>query len=307
MMKMRTNNLILLLLPLCLPFTLKAQDNGEEKQWYDRLGEWVSATPWEYEEPLPVTHTKVLLQFGDQGIIDEYLSPISHNGWQMTTTAITDYALRAGRHWHLYQEVMLTMGINKNGANGTKMEVIRGEYSLGPSWRVLRKGDFTLDLAPLFNLQLQGNRKSSNFNNYGNGKGSFGLDGWARLRYRIPWKVSKIALSYSMQMSFLHGTFHPDYGQSYYEYVSGENRSPFKFHVTSLHNDVTFRQRLLVDIPIHHLTLTMGAEHFYQKQRLSQTRFIQGYWGIVFGISFDSFYISGGRSASPSSISSSLY
>lgn len=307
-MKMETNKLILFLLFLLFPFVLFAQGDGENKRWYDRLGDWVSSTPWKLDESIPVTHTKVLFQLGEQGVLDEYLSPISHNGWQMTTTAITDFPLHEEGQWHLYQEVMLSMGINKNSANGTKMEVIRGEYSLGPSWRVLKQGaGLTLDIAPLFNLQLQGNRKSSNFNNYGNGKASFGLDGWTRLRYQIPWKVSRIALSYSLQLSLLHGTFHPDYGQSYYEYISGESRSPFQFHVTSLHNDITFRQRLLLDIPIHHLTVTLGAEHFYQTQKLSRTRFVQGYWGVVFGISFDTFSLSGGRSVTSDAISSSLY
>lgn len=296
------------LIVVCLFLTcaLVAQEEGKDP-WYKRLGTWVAGTPWRMDQPMPVTHHKLLLQRGQWGVVDEYLSPISHFGWHTSATLLTDYAPPRKGSWHLYQEVMLSLAYPKNKANGTTMEIMRGEFSVGPSWRVLNHKGMTLDVAPLLNIQVQGNWKTSNANNYGNAKGSVGLDGWTRFRYQIPWKVSRIALSYSAQISLLHGTFHPDYGQSYYEYISGGKRIPFQFHFTSWHNNITLKQRLLVDLPIHHLTMTLGAEYYHQNQKLSDTRFTQGYWGVVLGISFDSFLLSGGRSNPSDAISSSLY
>lgn len=305
-MRSRMKKINWLILFLFFFVSVGAQED-ERPKWYDRIGYWVSDTPWTYGETLPMVHTKILGQVGRFGIIDGYLSPISHIGWQTGLTALTDYAPIQDKSWHLYQELMLLMAQPHNKANNTEMDVYRGEFSIGPVWRVMRHKGISVDVAPLLNTQLQGNLKNSNTNNYGNVKGSIGLDGWARVRYVLPWKVSKIALSYSAQLSLLHATFHPAFGQSYYDYVSGGEGSALKFHLTSLHNNITFRQRLLVDFPIHRLTVTLGAEHYHQKQYLSNTRFVQGYWGVVMGISFDTFTLSGGRSTRSDVISSTLY
>lgn len=303
---MRFNASMLVLLLMVASQPLVAQEKGENK-WYNRLGRWVTAEPWEVEDAIPMVHTKTLLGAGQYGVVDEYLSPISHFGKQFSVTALTDYAKPSGRSWHLYQEAMAMWAMPENNANKTVMDVYRGEFSLGPAWRVLHRKGWSVDVAPLLNLQLQLNWKASNTNNYGNVKGTMGLDAWSRVRYQLPWKVSKIAISYSAQYSLIHGTFQPAFGQSYYEYISGGKRTPLQIHLTALHNNLTLRQRLLVDFPIHHLTLTLGAEYYHQNQKLSHTQFTQGYWGVLLGVSWDSFWVSGGRATNSKSITNSLY
>lgn len=303
-MRFNRPTIVLLLMLALIPLRAQEASNGK---WYERLGQWVAGKPWVPEEVIPMVHTKALLGAGQLGIVDEYLSPISHFGTQFSLTALIDYAKPVDRSWHMYQEVMAMMAMPKNNANNTQMDVYRGEYSIGPAWRVLQRNGWSVDVAPLANLQLQVNWKGSNTNNYGNVKGSMGLDAWSRVRYQLPWRVSKMAVSYSAQFSLLHGTFQPAFGQSYYEYISGGKRTPLQIHLTALHNNLTLRQRLLVDCPIHQLTMTLGVEYYHQNQRLSSTQFTQGYWGVLLGVSWDSFRVSGGRAIQSKAISNSLY
>lgn len=294
--------IIVLLIALFASIGAKAQD-----KWYQTLGTWVQGKGWQMEEQLPTTHTKYLVQYGERSIIDEFLSPIAHRGWDAKISYLTDYNAPAGRAWHLYQELSIFGGIMKNPANSAQMYGIGLEYDLGPSWRILRHKGLSLDLAPLFALKAEGNFKLSNTNNIANAKGSFGIDGWARLRYQIPWKVMPLAISYSAQIPLLQCAFHPDYGQSYYDYISGENGAKFGFRFGAPHNTAGIQQRLLIDLPIHNFTLTLGAEHTYLSQKLNNTSFREGSWGIVIGFSMDQIGFSGNKSLKSSQLHSTLY
>ncbi|MDD7438523.1 MAG: hypothetical protein PUK66_06825 [Bacteroidales bacterium] len=278
-----------------------------QERWYHKLGNWIQSEGWQMQDQLPTTHTKYLFQLGERSVIDEYLSPISHRGIEAKMSFLTDYKAPVNQSWHLYQEVVLFGANMKNPANNSQMYGIGLEYKLGPSWRVLRDKGLSVDLAPLFAMKAAGNFKLDNTNNIANGKGSFGVDGWVRLRYQIPWNVLPLAISYSAQSSLLQGAFHPDYGQSYYDYISGENGAKFVFHFGSLHNTLGIQQRLLIDLPINSFTVTLGAEHTYLSQRISHTTYREGSWGVVLGFSFDVASFSGNKSLKSSQIHSTLY
>lgn len=278
-----------------------------QEKWYHRLGNWVEGEPWQMQEQLPTTHTKYLFQLGKRSVIDEYLSPISHGGYEGKVSFLTDFKAPVDRAWHLYQEVSIFGANMKNPANSGQMYGVGIEYDLGPSWRILRYKGLSVDLAPLFALKLQGNFKLANTNNIANGKGSFGIDGWARLRYQIPWRVMPLAISYSAQLPLLQGAFHPDYGQSYYDYISGENGAKLALHFGSLHNTQGIQQRLLIDLPINNFTFTLGAEHTYLSQKISHTTYREGSWGVILGFSLDIASFSGNRSLKSSQIHSTLY
>lgn len=279
----------------------------ERERWYNKLGNWVQGEQWVYESPQPMTHNKLVIHYGGRGVLDEYLSPISHNGYHLQISLLTDYGAPIEQKWHLYQEALVYGGEMENQANGGEMYNIGGSYSIGPSWRVLRCKGLSLDLAPLMTFYIEGNFKPSNTNNVANGKGSLGIDAWARLRYQIPWKIMPMAFSYSIQTPLLHGTFHPQYGQSYYDYISGENDRAIDLHFASLHNSMGIHQRLLVDLPIRNVTVSVGAEHSYLTQQLSHTRFREGTWSVLLGISFDIFSLSGNKSVQSEQIYSTLY
>lgn len=287
--------------------SVEAQEAQEPKKWYEGIGKWVASDGWEFEGVQPVSHTKYLFQYGGRGVLDEYLSPISHSGYHLQLSFLTDYGAPVDRSWHLYQELLVSGGEMKNKANGSKMQNIGISYSIGPSWRVWCYKGFSIDMAPLITLYLGGNFKLSNTNNVANAKGGLGIDGWTRLRYQIPWRVMPLAISYSIQTPLVYGTFHPQYGQSYYDYISGENMRALDFAFTSLHNSLGIRQRLLVDLPIHNLTLTLGAEHSHIRQRIRSTKYREGTWSVLLGISIDSFSLSGNKAQKSNHISSTLY
>ena len=283
---------------------------GKCQMLQQKLAEWQKGEPWSPSEGGEwMSHHKLLLGAGGMGLLDEYLSPIGHRGLTFGLALISDlkpWGTSATRG-HIYQELLLRGGFPKNSANGSEIQVLNGEWSIGPAWRLLQYRHCALDVAPLLNVQLQGEVKPSNSNNYANMKASAGLDAWLRAHYQLPSRLFPLALSYSAQVALLHATFHPSYGQSYFEYIAGDHRTLPQFHPTWLGRELTLRQRFLLDLPIRHCTLTLGAEYYYQQQRLSHTRFRQAHWGIVLGISFDSLMLSGQRSLSSPHISNSLY
>ncbi|TFH94834.1 hypothetical protein [Porphyromonas levii] len=278
-----------------------------QEKWYQKLGTWVEGEGWQMHEQLPTSHTKYLFLAGKRSVIDEYLSPTAHSGWEIKADFLTDFKAPIERPWHLYQEVSVCAAEMKNPANGGRMYTLGLGYDLGPSWRILRYKGLTLDLAPLVALSLKSNYKPANTNNIANVKGSLGIDACARLRYQIPWRIMPLSISYSAQLPLLQCTFHPDYGQSYYDYVSGENGAKLGFHFGALHNTRGLRQRLLIDMPINSVTVTLGAEHTYLNQRLSHTIYREGSWGIVLGFSVDVATFSGNQSLKSSQIHSTLY
>lgn len=132
----------------------------------------------------PVSHTKYLFQYGGRGVLDEYLSPISHSGYHLQLSFLTDYRA-PDRSWHLYQELLVSGGEMKNKANGSKMQNIGISYSIGPNWRVWCYKGFSIDMAPLITLYLVVISSSPILITY-NAKAGLGTDGWTRLRYQIP-------------------------------------------------------------------------------------------------------------------------
>lgn len=304
----KTKSILTLLLVTAFAPIIVAQEKADTKsnQWYNRLGTWVTGEPWSWDGNLSMTHTKYLMLIGGKGVQDTYLSPIAHNGIQAKGVFITDFAKPQDRKWHIYQDLSIYGGTLKNRSNGSLMYHLGVDYGIGPAWRLLKKNLWTLDIAPLLGLRFGGNIKMSNTNNIGNAKASFGLDGWGRVKYQIPWSIMPLSISYSAQVPLLMCAFHPEYGQSYYDYVSGENGAKLGLHFGSLHNTIGIKQRLLIDLPIHNLTITLGAEHTHFSQKLNHTDYKEGTWGIILGVSIDSFSISGGKSTSSTQATNSF-
>ncbi|MDO5016976.1 MAG: hypothetical protein Q4E10_01275 [Porphyromonas sp.] len=295
----------LLAVALTVLFVFPAHAQEEKKQ--SGVARWVQGTPWQFDGQLPMSHTKILAQVGEKGVQDEYLSPISHRGVDARLTYLTDFAGKPNRTWHLYQEVTLSASKLKNPANGTEMYGAALDYALGPSWRVIRHRGFALDLAPLAALYIGANFKTSNTNNIGNAKGHFGFDGQLRAIYQLPSTVLPASFSYSARLPLLQMAFHPGFGQSYYDFISGQNGATLPFRFGSLHNTIGITQRLLIDLPIRHLTLTVGVSQAYFRQRLNHTTYKSGNWGAVLGVSFDLFSLSGNRSGQSRQITNTLY
>ncbi len=273
------------------PCIISAQTFGQ------RLTEWIGGTPYQVTNPLPMTHTTLLMGGGQVGVLDTYLSEIPHTGHAFQLLFMSDYPAIHGGAWHIYTDANLHLGLPKNKGNGSFMYLLGAHYSIAGAYRACSWHGMTVDLAPMLTLQAQGNLKSANTNNIGNIKAGIGLDGWARIRYVLPIDAMPIAIGYTLQVPLVGLAFQPDYGQSYYDYASGGNNAPIRLHLSSFPNYRCLRQRLLLELPIRNLTISVGAEHGYQNQMISHLNFRQGYWSVLLGISFDSFALSGNRSA----------
>lgn len=301
--------IISIILLLCtLSLSIYAQDTKPKERWIDRFGRYVRGVPWQFDSVLPTTHTKYLARVGQTGIVDEYLSPISHTGLNLGLAILTDGCIHNPEDkWHYYGEIAIGFGMPKNPSNNTTLHTLSGSYMGGAAYRALAKDRWAIDIAPAISLNIQGNMKMSNSNNIFNIKGDLGLDAWARVMYRIPWQVMPISFSYSMQLPIFHIAYHPQYGQSYYDYVSGENRVGPHFYPASLHNTLGIRQRLLIDLPLRSTTMTLGFEHSYFKQNINSTKYRIGDWSFVLGISLDHLTFSGNRSTRSQQILSPMY
>lgn len=278
------------------------------KSWLKKAGQsvetYVQGEPWSFDGSLSTTHQELLLGVGQLGVIDQYISPTAHTGLDLNFFLGTDRPYFADR-WHLREELELGVGLTKNKSNGTAMYVPRLYGSIAPAYTLLRSDNLQLEVAPAWSLLVQGNIKLSNTNNVANVKATTGLDAWSRVSYRIPWDPFPMRISYSLSAPLLHLSYHPEYGQSYYEYISGDNRSPIHFYLTSLHNSISIRQRLLLELPIHNLTCVVGMQHQGTVERINHTKFEQGAIGLVIGVSLNTATLSGGKALRSKQITSS--
>ena len=290
---------------LCLCLLSTATLLGQERSAF---GQWIRGDVYDGEMPLRTSHTKLLFGIGATGVEDAYLSEITHSGLKFSILAQTDYPLKdCGSKWHLYQEAGVWGGLPANPANGSVMYQIGGRYSLGAAWRALMWKGFSVDLAPMLTAFVQGHLKLTNINNVTSIKASFGLDAWGRVRYRLPIASFPLSVQYSLRMPLIHAAFAPNYGQSYYEFVASDpEKLDIKFQPVSFGNHFGVEQHLLIDLPIRHFTLTIGAGHRYHSELLNDLRYREGTWMGLLGVSFDLFSLSGGRALGSGSVHNAL-
>lgn len=286
---------------------LFAQTPGQSSFW-QKVGNWFGGEPYDGELPLRSTHTKLLFGAGTVGVADAYLSETTHTGLMLNILAQTDYALdKESDKWHIYQEVEGYGGFPKNPANHSVMYVTGGRFSLGPSWRAFVWRGLSLDLAPLVTLGVQGNLKLNNTNNVTNIKAGFGLDAWTRLRYRLPVERFPMRVQYALRVPVIYAAFAPAFGQSYYEFVAGNDKvTGVTFYPASFHNGFEIEQHLLLDLPIRHVTLTVGMGHRYWTSQVNNLSYRQGSLLGIVGVSFDLFRLSGNRAIRSSFIRNAI-
>lgn len=278
--------------------------DSKPQKWYHGLKDYLYGRPWQYDSLLHTTHTKLLASFGQQRVLDAYLSPTVHIGEDIRFRVLTSSPKRQHK-WYWNQEVELLMSFPTNRANGSVMYHFGGEYMLGPLFDVFQRSCFKLSVGPALDVNTKGNLKLSNTNNVFNLKASVGLDGQMRGVYLAHLWGYPLALSYTTQLSLFHFTFSPEYGQSYYGYISEQNKKPLRFVPSLPHQRFNLKQRLLIDLPIHHATLTLGVEHLYHNAMIHNLAYKESHVSLLVGYSFDFVKMSGGRSMRSKSIKNS--
>lgn len=265
--------------------------------------------PFSEFDPLPTTHSRRFLTIGMGQALDDYLSPIPHEG--IFFKLKREGYKRERQDWlriGSWQSLMdIHAALYRNPVNGSGMQFLQFDGAFGPAWNLLEKKWLKWDLALMGNLVLGSTIKSANTNNVFNLKLSAGLDLATGVLFPIKIKEYKMYLHYKAQLSALHLTFHPGFGQPYYDYIGGENGAPLKFYLTQPWNRLRVKQMLTADIPFAHSTLILGFEHGYTNMRLNNRKFRELYFGLVLGYSFDYFKLSGSRSIRTDRIDKSFH
>lgn len=289
-------------IPFILLFSILCVSSGElsaqsfwRKSW-EATKHWIAGIPYAPDSIIEMNHSKQLMGGGVIGILDQYLSPIAHTGPVISFLSLSDAPRKGGSRWHLFNEIDIKIGQPLNAANKSSIYIISSEYASAISYEVFRKWGLIAEVAPMLRTFIQGNIKISNVNNIVNLKAGIGLDSWGRLRYHFPSDLFPFALQYSIALPVGYLSFHPQYGQSYFEYESAKSKLLSSIRFTSLHNRQAIKQRFLIDLPIRHLTLTLGVEHSYWDEWINSTKFQQGNLQLLCGFSLDLFTISGNRS-----------
>ncbi|MDO4695835.1 hypothetical protein [Porphyromonas sp.] len=271
------------------------QEPATSKKWHHKIKDYIYGDPWKYDSVLYTTHTKVMLGVGRARIADSYLSPLTHAGADFRLKVFIDAPERT-KIWHWYQDIEVNFSPLDNPANGSVLYHLGGEYSVGPLFKVYDKFGFRVNAGGLFNLNARTNLKLSNTNNVANVKASTGLDLMGRAVYRAEFGSYPIMIGYSTQLSLFHLTFSPEYGQSYYDYISNQNRESIKLYPVFPNSRFNFRQRAVVDIPIHNTTVSLGVEHLYHSALVNKIKYEQSHVLFLIGCSFDMVRMAGGKS-----------
>lgn len=265
------------------------------KKFTSRIKNYLNGDPWQYDSLLYTTHTKILLGLGQNRVADTYLSPTTHIGGDIRLKVLID-APRRERKWHWTQEIEAVFSTPQNPANGSTIYHFGGEYSIGALFSLYDKYNLRISAGPLLDLNAKGNLKLSNTNNVFNLKASVGIDGTLRAVYRANLWNYPLILGYSTQLALFHLTFSPEYGQSYYDYISEQNRASIKLTPTFANARFNFKQRMTVDCPIHNATVTLGVEHLYHQSMIHNISYKESHVLFLLGYSFDFVKMSGGRS-----------
>lgn len=272
----------------------QAGDSGFKK-FTNKVKNYLHGDPWQYDSLLHTTHTKILLGIGQNRIADSYLSPTTHIGGDLRLKVLVD-APRREKRWYWSQDIEALFSTPKNPANGSVIYHFGGEYSIGQLFSLYDKHNLRVSAGPLLDLNAKGNLKLSNTNNVFNLKASVGIDGALRAVYRAHLGSYPLVLGYSTQLALFHLTFSPEYGQSYYDYISEQNRSSIKLTPTFANARFNFKQRMTVDCPIHNATITLGMEHLYHQSMIHNISYKESHVLFLIGYSFDFVKMSGGRS-----------
>ncbi|MDO4789612.1 MAG: hypothetical protein Q3998_01440 [Porphyromonas sp.] len=260
-------------------------------------------------DPLPTVHNRRILTVGMGQVLDDYLSPIPQEGLFLRHRRL-GYERERREMWQIqaWQSLMdIHVGLYRNPINGSGMQYLLFDGSFGPAWSLLQKSWLKWNVALLGNLSLGSTIKSSNTNNVFNLKLSTGFDLSTDLLFPVKIKEYKMFFHYRAQISALHLTFHPGYGQPYYDYIGGENGAPLKFYLTQPWNRLKMNQMFAVDIPFARSTMMLGFEHGYTNMDLNGRKFRELYLGLALGYSFDSFKLSGSRSIRNNRIDKSFH
>lgn len=263
---------------------------------------------WKIMDSIPTIHQKRYLTFGGGRGLDDYLSPSTHEGWQIGYDMLgykrSSLKYASSNQWNINFDA----GIYRNPLNSSPLYWLGFDSSWGIGFDVISRKLLKWDIAPMFNLNSQLVAKTTNVNNVFNLKISPGLDIASNLIGSFSIKDWKFFLFYRAQISLLHFTFAPGYGQPYYDYISGDNGAKLKFQFAHpFKNRLYLRQKLGLDIPFRSHTLSVAFTYNYLKEELNFRRYNHEKWGFSIGFSTDVFSISGSKSVLSPHIDSSFH
>ena len=204
--------------------------------------------------------------YGRERGFDEYLSPLTYQGW---TTGIGNESdklivvngspcLRQYWHWRLGYGQLRAM----SGYNGRRTWFVNAGWRLMHEWRF--KG-VTLSAGGMVAADYAGRYVGNNVNKPYSMDLAIDLSLAAGIRYGI-WAGKKVHFTFDYHVStpFIGCFFMPDMGQAYYEFEQGLKGSA---HFASFHNRLMLNHDFHIDMRLQRTAWRIGIRHAYLRCR----------------------------------------
>lgn len=265
------------------------------------------AEPWSFQDSLLSTHIKNFISFGYGDLKNTYLSPQVHDG--IIVAFDTYHYRRSKSKWFSNWQLSNSLGVANylNPGNKSSLFYLNDDFSFGIGFDILKTKYFKWNLASLLNANCQVLTKISNVNNAFDLKFSSGLDLGSNLLIPIKLGSYKFFLYERSQLSLLDLTFHPGYGQPYYDYVSGENPAKLHFYLTYPGRKTFVRNLLSLDIPFATQTVSLAFKYDYMYENINYRIYHHTHFSIMLGWSFNIFKVSGTKAISSKDLMHSFY
>lgn len=252
---------LLHLLGLCL--ILKALPLSAQELQTDTLGR---------QEITPrVTCHALAFGIGAANVLESYLSPLEYTGIEARIQRET-FRRTTLMQSHIYVQTLLNMHASYT-KNTSGQEMYEGllNWNIGwlYDWQICP--NLRLLAGPMGDVNLGVVYNDRNSNNPAQAKVYINIDASAMLLYNFRLFHREIGLKYQLAVPLGGLMFSPEYGQSYYEiFELGHHRNNICF--TSLHNQPSLRQYLMLDFPVCNQTIRIGYIADIQQSKVNQIK-----------------------------------
>jgi len=244
------------------------------------------------ESPVPLTYQSTLLGYGMNSVYDSYLSQLEYTGENVglyyEQTKMT--GLMGGRiaEQHLFTG---NYAWSKNKPETASYYTGIFEYDYGMHYRF----NPTEKLQVFTGAQVGGLLgfvyNTRNGNNPATGKFHLNLGLSVIATYKLKIKSQALLFRYQADAPLVGAMYAPQFGQSYYEIGLGDNED--LIHFASLHNYLSVRNRLSVDIPLNRVTFRLAYIHSFYETRINDLDTQINRNTFCIGISRNFFTVSG--------------
>lgn len=204
-----------------------------------------------------------MVGIGSLSVTDTYLSPQPYDGLSLSVLSekIQNTSLIDNRML-LQQQLGLMAGLTRSPLKTSKEYVALLRYHLSGYYPFVEDQSYRLLGGVGWDTQLGGIYNVRNSNNPGSAKAQTNLT----LQGIAFYSVNKLTFRWQIDVPVAGIFFGPNFGQSYYEMFSLNNRRQ-TVHFGSLHNHFAVRQLLTADLSFSGVTFRVGYQYDFRQQK----------------------------------------